>query len=74
MQTKKHRWYGFLRFAGLVFLLAGLAFEVVGIVSFVTALSGEGPARLFWCAFVGMPLLLIGGAMCMVGFTRALAR
>ena len=29
---------------------------------------------MFWCCFVGMPLLFVGGVMCMFGFMGAVAR
>lgn len=57
-------------------LIAGMGavFLVVGMVSFFTAFGGGGPPRFFWCCFVGMPLLFVGGVMCMFGFMGAVAR
>ncbi len=64
----------FLRVAGLLVAGLGLIFLIVGLVSFFGAFSGGGPPRLFWCCFVGMPLLFAGGVMCLFGFMGAVAR
>ena len=52
----------------------GLIFLIIGMASFFSAFGGGGPPRLFWCCFVGMPLLFVGGVMCMFGFMGAVAR
>ena len=52
----------------------GVIFLIVGMASFFMAFSGGGPPRFFWCCFVGMPLLFVGGVMCMFGFMRAVFR
>jgi len=44
------------------------------MASFFSAFGGGGPPRLFWCCFVGMPLLFVGGGMCMLGFMGSVAR
>ena len=41
----------------------GLIFLIIGMASFFSAFGGGGPPRLFWCCFVGMPLLFVGGVM-----------
>ena len=64
----------FLQIAGLLVVLLGLLFTIIGMASFFSALGGGGPPRLFWCCFIGMPLLFVGGAMCMFGFMGAVAR
>lgn len=75
LQTPKHRAIrSFLRVAGPVVLLVGLIFFGVGLISFFSAMGGNGEPRLFWCCFVGMPLMFLGTAMCMFGFVGALAR
>lgn len=53
---------------------AGLVLLIIGLVSFFTAFGGGEPPRLFWCCFVGMPLLFVGGVMCLFGFMGAVAR
>jgi hypothetical protein len=62
---------------GPVIAGAGLLFMIVGIGSFFTAFTAapsfEFP-RFFWCAFVGIPLLFVGTAMCMFGFMGTFQR
>jgi hypothetical protein len=75
LQTPQHNGVrNFLRIAGLLVALTGLVLVIVGLVNFFSAFGGEAPPRLFWCCFVGMPLLFVGGAMCMYGFMGAVAR
>ena len=75
LQTPKHkRTRSFLRVAGLLVTVAGLLFLITGMASFFSAFGGGGPPRLFWCCFVGMPLLFVGSVMCMFGFMGAVAR
>ena len=75
LQTAKHRAIrAFLRFAGPLVSAAGLIFLIIGMTSFFSAFGGSGSPRLFWCCFVGMPLLFVGGVICMFGFMGAIAR
>ncbi|HWB11093.1 MAG TPA: hypothetical protein VG826_17830 [Pirellulales bacterium] len=75
LQTPQHEaTRSFLRVGGLLVLAAGLLFTIIGMASFFSAFGGGGPPRLFWCCFVGLPLLFVGGAMCMFGFMGAVAR
>ena len=64
LQTPKHKeTRSFLRVAGLVIALVGLIFLIIGVASFFSSFGGGGSPRLFWCSFVGMPLLFVGGVM-----------
>ena len=75
LQTPGHKGTrSFLRVAGPLVAAVGLIFLIVGTVSFFSAFGGGGSPRLFWCCFVGMPLLFVGGVMCMFGFIGAVAR
>lgn len=75
LQTPKHQaTRSFLRGAGLLVAAVGLVFLSVGLASFFSALGGGEAPRLFWCCFVGMPLLFVGGTMCLFGFLGAVAR
>jgi|SRR5688572_4882447 len=75
LQNPKHNWArSILRNLGMLIAGVGLIFLIIGMASFFMAFSGGGPPRLFWCCFVGMPLLFIGGVMCMFGFMGAVAR
>jgi hypothetical protein len=61
LQTPKHKGTrSFLRVAGLLVAAVGLVFLIIGMASFFSAFGGGGPPRLFWCCFVGMPLLFVG--------------
>jgi len=59
---------------GPVVASVGLIFLIIGLASFFSAFGGGDPPRLFWCAFVGIPLLFIGGVMSLFGFMGAVAR
>ena len=75
LQSDEHkRTRTLLRRAGLTAGAIGLLFELVGVSSFFAAFGGGGPPKLFWCCFLGIPLLFAGGVMCMFGFMGAVAR
>jgi hypothetical protein len=75
LQSPEHKGTrNFLRIGGLLALAVGLVFVSIGMGSFFSAFGGDGPPRLFWCCFVGMPLLFFGTTMCMFGFMGAVAR
>jgi ribosomal protein L40E len=63
-----------LRLVGPLVGLVGLAFMVVGLVDFFRAFSGSGSPKLFWCFFVGMPLLFVGGVLTSLGFMGKVMR
>jgi protein-S-isoprenylcysteine O-methyltransferase Ste14 len=75
LQTQKHKGTrSLLRVAGPLVAAVGLIFLIIGLASFFLAFGGGGSPHLFWCCFVGMPLLFVGGGMCMFGFMGAVAR
>ncbi len=75
LQTREHRGArNFLRIAGLLTIAVGLVFLIIGLASFFSSFGSFSSPRLFWCCFVGMPLLFVGGGMCLFGFMGALAR
>jgi hypothetical protein len=63
-----------LRVGGPVVLGLGLLLMMIGFASFFASLGSFGPPRLFWCSFVGMPLMFVGGAMTMFGYFGAVQR
>ncbi len=68
-----------LRIAGLVVLAIGGLLTLIGFgsffASFASAWSGSfEPPRYFWCAFLGIPLLGVGGAMATFGFLGGVFR
>jgi hypothetical protein len=64
----------FLRIAGPILVLVGLIFMAIGLISFFSAFGTFQPPRRFWCCFVGLPILAIGGMMCQFGYIGAVAR
>jgi len=63
-----------LRVIGPVLIVVGGLFAAVGVIDFFMAFGGAGQPRLFWCVFVGMPILFLGLAATMYGFMGAVAR
>ncbi len=57
----------FMRFAGVGTLLAGLILTTVGFTSFFMAFGSFEPPRYFWAAFLGIPLIAVGGICTMMG-------
>ena len=75
LQTAKHNGTrSFLRIAGPLIAAVGLVFLIIGMASFFSAFGGGASPHLFWCCFVGMPVLFIGGVLCMFGFMGAVVR
>jgi hypothetical protein len=64
----------FLRVGGPLMALIGLVFLIVGLVSFFSAFGSFQPPRLFWCAFVGLPLLFVGVVMSKFGYLGSVVR
>jgi hypothetical protein len=65
----------FLRIGGPLILAIGGLFALVGFGSFFIAMfSHSGPPMLFFCAFIGLPLMFVGSTMCLFGFVGAFSR
>lgn len=67
-----------LQVGGPIVACLGLVFMLVGFGSFFAAFGSVGNGfempRYFWCVFVGMPLLFVGGSMCMFGYLGSFQR
>jgi hypothetical protein len=63
-----------LRVLGILLLVVGGCFMAVGLISFFSAFGGFGRPRLFWCCFVGAPVLAAGGALAKFGYMGAVGR
>src|SRR5262245_8761920 len=63
-----------LRFAGVGLAILGLLFTAFGMVSFFSSFGTFEPPRYFWCAFVGLPLLMVGLAICQFAFLGRMSR
>lgn len=51
-------------------LTTGLIFTAICLINFFTTF----PPQLFWCGFVGLPLLFVGGVLLQFGFMGAVSR
>lgn len=58
------------RVLGPVVLGLGLFLIVIAFVDFFLAFG----AKLFWCFFLAMPLIFVGGVMCQFGYAGKVAR
>jgi hypothetical protein len=80
IDTGHHETRSILRVVGPLVAITGLVFVIVGIGSFFSSFGssnlfdGPKPPRYFWCAFVGMPLLGVGVAICKFAFMGRVAR
>ncbi len=63
-----------LRLLGPAIATVGLIFLIIGLGSFFSSFGTFAPPRYFWCAFVGLPLLFVGGALTTAAFLGAVAR
>ena len=52
-----------LRIGGAIVLGIGLIFAISGFASFFSAFGSASPPTHFWMAFVGLPLIGVGGTM-----------
>jgi len=63
-----------LRVVGPIVGLTGLIFMIVGVVSFFSAFGGSGGPKYFWCCFVGIPLMFVGGVLTQFAYMGKVAR
>lgn len=75
MDDKKHlKVKTILKVAGIVTLVAGVAFAITGFVNFFSSFGSDHAPELFWCLFVGLPLIGVGVSLCGFGFRREVTR
>jgi predicted amidophosphoribosyltransferase len=55
-------------------LLVGLTLTIIGFASFFSSFAEKeaGFPKFFWCAFIGLPLLAIGGGLTLFSFRKEL--
>lgn len=63
-----------LRTLGPLLAGIGMLLTVIGVGSFFASFGSFEPPRYFWCAFLGMPVLFVGLAMCGFAFQGAILR
>jgi len=65
----------FLRIGGPLVLALGGVLAIVGFASFFISMAKQsGPPALFFCAFIGLPLMFVGSVMCIFGFVGGFSR
>ncbi|MGV3771538.1 MAG: hypothetical protein ACO1QB_01460 [Verrucomicrobiales bacterium] len=75
LEPPKHkRNRSFLRTVGPLLALIGLVFIAIGMISFFLAFGDMRPPKYFWCVFVGLPLLFVGGVMTQFGYIGSILR
>lgn len=73
-QKKHESIKNFLKAAGILTLGIGIVFLIIGAIDFFSAFGSFDMPSKFWCFFIGIPLLGIGGAMTSFGFRREMTR
>lgn len=63
-----------LRMVGPLVLGTGVIFTAVGFISFFSSFGSFQPPRYFWCAFVGLPLIALGGSISKFAYMGAVTR
>jgi ribosomal protein L40E len=63
-----------LRVGGAIVAGIGLIFAIAGFADFFSAFGSESMPTHFWMAFIGLPMLGIGGRMLQVGFLGTATR
>ena len=62
------------RVLGPVILGIAILLMIVAGVDFFRAFGGSEPPRLFWCFFLAVPMLFVGGVMVQFGYAGKVAR
>lgn len=74
LKAKHRRTKRTLKIVGVIIAVAGLGLVIMGFTDMILASSeGESPS-LFWGLIAGLPMLAIGGALCLMGFRKEMAR
>ena len=63
-----------LRRTGKILLIIGGIFALVGFVDFFLSIASMGMPTLFWCLFIGFPLLGVGGMLLKASYIRETAQ
>lgn len=63
-----------LRRIGPIVLGIGVLLMGIGMIDFFISMGSFDPPKLFWCLFLGMPMLFIGIVMTKIGYMGAVAR
>ena len=72
-KTTHQRRKNILKIIGVALLLVGFTCTVIGLVDFIQALSTSEKPKLFWCLFIGFPLMGIGSGFSVFAFRSEIA-
>lgn len=72
-KTTHQRRKNILKIIGITLLLVGFTCMVIGFVDFIQALSSLENPKLFWCLFIGLPLMGIGSGFSVFAFRSEIA-
>ena len=68
--TPHNRTKNILKIIGIALLLIGFTCMIVGFVDFFNAFTNMERPKLFWCLFIGLPLMGIGSGFSIFAFRR----
>ena len=63
-----------LKIVGVLIAVAGLGLAVIGLVDMVSSASAGEMPSLFWGLIAGIPMLGVGGMLCLTGFRKEISR
>lgn len=63
-----------LKIVGISMLVVGAVFTIIAFINFFSSFGSYEPPTLFWCCFIGLPLLGFGGMITMFAFNGEIAR
>ena len=61
-----------LKYSGIILLLAGFIFTIVGFVDFFNSVLEKAKPALLWCMFLGLPFMGLGSGFSFFAFKREL--
>jgi ribosomal protein L40E len=63
-----------LRALGVVLIAVGGIFSLIGLIDFFSAFGSFRAPTLFWCLFIGMPMMAGGASLAKFGYLGAVGR
>ena len=63
-----------LKIVGISMLVVGAVFTLIGFINFFSTFGSFDSPDLFWCSFVGLPLLGFGGMITLFAFKGEIAK
>ena len=69
-KNKHERTKRIFKITGICLIVAGAAFAITGFIDFFTSFGTGDMPSLFWCLFIGLPMLAAGASPTALGFRR----